>query len=83
MTCGVANEVESYVPTYFSKNSCLESKEWAILGFDKCFSPFSDGGDSGVLMVDAEGRMGGMLTGSSGFSAKIDVTFATLMVALL
>lgn len=34
-------------------------------------------------MVDAEGRMGGMLTGGSGFSAKTDVTYATPMVALL
>ena len=35
------------------------------------------------LVVDAEGRMGGMLTGGSGFSAKTDVTYATPMVALL
>lgn len=83
VTCSVANEVESYVRTHFSENSSLESKEWAILGFDKSFSPFSDVGDSGALVVDAEGRMGGMLTGGSGFSAKTDVTYATPMVALL
>ncbi len=80
VTCGIANEVESYVRTYSSEIGSFESKEWAILGYDKSSSPFSD---SGALVVDAEGRMGGMLTGGSGFSAKIDVTYATPIVALL
>ena len=83
VTCGIANEVESYVRTYSSEIGSFESKEWAILGYDKSSSPFSDKGDSGALVVDAEGRMGGMLTGGSGFSAKIDVTYATPIVALL
>ena len=83
VTCGVANEIESYVRTYFSENSSFESKEWAILGYDKFFSPFSAKGDSGALVVDAEGRMGGMLTGGSGFFAKTDVTYATPIAALL
>lgn len=83
VTCGVSNEVESYVCTYSSEKSSFKSKEWAILGYDKSFSPFSTIGDFGALVVDAEGRMGGMLTGSSGFSAQTDVTYATPIVALL
>ena len=83
VTCGVANEVESYVRTYSSANSSFKSKEWAILGYDKSFYSFSCRGDSGALVVDAEGRMGGMVTGGSGFSEKTDVTYATPMVALL
>lgn len=83
VTCGVANEVESYVRTYFNKDSSFESKEWAILGYNNSFSPFSDKGDSGALVVDAEGRLGGMLTGGSGFSATTDVTYATPIVSLL
>lgn len=83
MTCGVANEADSYVRTYFSDNSSLVSKEWLILGFDKLFSTFWARGDSGSLVVEAEGRMGGMSTGDSGFSGETDVAYATPMVALL
>lgn len=83
VTCGVANEDESEVRTYFSDNSSLISKKWPILSFDKSFAPFSARGDSGSILVDAKGLMGGMLTGDSGLSAKTDVTYATPMVALL
>lgn len=83
VTCGVANEVESYVCTYISASNSLKSKEWAILGSDKSFYPFSYKRDSGALVVDAEGRMDGMVTGGSGFSEKTDVTYVTPLVALL
>ncbi|MCJ1347327.1 hypothetical protein MMC31_005550, partial [Peltigera leucophlebia] len=79
VTCGVANEVESYVRNY--GKSSFESKDWAILGYNKS-SPFSARGDSGALVVDAEGRMGGMLTGGSGFFNTTDVSYATPIVAL-
>lgn len=74
VTCGVANKVESYVRTYISACISLKSKEWAILGSDKSFYPFLYKGDSVALVVDAEGRMDGMVTGASGFSEKTDVT---------
>lgn len=61
----------------------IRRKEWAILGYDKFFSPFPTDGDFGALVVDAEGCMGGILTGGSGFSAETDVTYATPIVALL
>jgi len=34
-------------------------------------------------VVDVEGRMGGMLTGGSGYSDQTDVTYATPVVILL
>lgn len=83
VTCGIANEIDSYVRTYLPDASSYISKEWAILGLDKSNSPFSALGDSGSLVVDAQGRMGGMLTGGSGFSRGIGITYATPMVALL
>lgn len=82
MICGVNNKNEFYVYNYSSKNISFESKKWAILGYDKSFSSFSDKRDSGALVVDVESRMGGMLTGGLGFSAKTDVTYATPIVAL-
>ena len=82
VTCGVANEIESYIRTYAEVGS-FKSKEWAIVGFDEPFNPFSKNGDSGALVVDAQGRMGGMLTGGSGKSVVIDVSYATPMVVLL
>ena len=83
VTCGVSNEVKSYVRTHNTDKSSFEFKEWAILGYDKSFSPFSTQGDSGALVVDAEGRMGGIVTGGSGFSAETDVTYATAIASLL
>lgn len=83
MICSFANKVESYVHTYSSANSSFTSKKWAILGYDKSFYSFSCKGDFGALVIDAEGRMGGMVTGGSGFSEKTDVTYATPIIALL
>ena len=87
MTCGVANEVDSYVRTYFSDSSFFVSKEkWPILSFDKPFSSFSARGDSGSLVVDAEGWMGrhvdwrvGLLHFGSGHSL-LTVTLGTSRV---
>ncbi|KAJ7917485.1 hypothetical protein B0H13DRAFT_2441821 [Mycena leptocephala] len=39
------------------------SREWAILPFDTKSGPFSDVGDSGSVVVDGQGRIGGLLTG--------------------
>ncbi|KAI9460356.1 hypothetical protein F5148DRAFT_1286879 [Russula earlei] len=39
------------------------SKEWAILPYDSKSGQFSDRGDSGSIIVDGLGRIGGLLTG--------------------
>lgn len=83
VTYGIANEVELYVRTYFSKNSSFEFKEWAILSHDKSFSLFLAKRDSGTLMINIEGRISGILTDGLGFFFKTDVTYITPIVALL
>lgn len=83
VTCGVANEIESYLRHYFDDANPFTSKEFAVLGFDRSFSPFSARGDSGAIVVDARGRLVGMLTGGSGYSARTDVTYVMPMIFLL
>lgn len=38
---------------------------------------FSDDGDSGAIVIDAEGRAMAMITGGSGPTASCDLTYAT------
>jgi hypothetical protein len=83
VTCGVTNEIESYVRQYFQEGYPFTSKELAVLGIDGLFIPFSGRGDSGALLVDAQGRMVGMITEGTGSSDRTDVTYVTPMVFLL
>ncbi|KAI0046760.1 hypothetical protein FA95DRAFT_1465730, partial [Auriscalpium vulgare] len=63
------------------------SKEWAILplienpglfGELGNSGPFAETGDSGSVIVDSVGRIGGILTGGSiGANESVDVTYAT------
>ena len=53
------------------------SEEWAILPFDHKSGPFSAQGDSGSIVVDGEGRIGGILTGIWGVADSLDVSYAT------
>lgn len=57
------------------------SKEWAIYNFhrDRKITEFSAPGDSGSIIVDGLGRIGGLLTGGTGKAEAIDVTYATPM----
>ena len=41
--------------------------------------PFSRGGDSGAIIVDARGRLVALLTGSTGGTDSSDITFGTPM----
>jgi len=54
------------------------SKEWCILPYDH-ENPFSKPGDSGSIIADVKGRIGGMLTGGSAKvgSDRMDITYAT------
>jgi hypothetical protein len=51
--------------------------EWAILPYDNKSGPFSAPGDSGSVIVDGLGRMGGLLTGGAGIADSYDITYAT------
>jgi hypothetical protein len=81
LTIGRANDVCSYSRNYYYDDSPKTSKEWAILAFDSKSGPFSEKGDSGSLIVDGRGRMGGLINGGAG--ATRDITYATPINFLL
>ncbi|TFK81504.1 hypothetical protein K466DRAFT_604445 [Polyporus arcularius HHB13444] len=83
-TIGCATGIFSITRQYFDDGSTQTSKEWAICpGRDKSrvlSSPvFCSAGDSGALVADGCGRMGGLLSGSSGsqLSNATDIAYAT------
>jgi len=55
----------------------MDTKEWAIVPYDKTWRPFSNDGDSGAVIIDARGRMGGLLTGGAGATDSTDISYAT------
>ncbi|KAF5989514.1 hypothetical protein FBULB1_800 [Fusarium bulbicola] len=81
---GRANGVHS-VTRHVDTVGEVKSSEWCIIGMDD--KAFSAGGDSGAVVFDLEGRVGGMIT--SGLEAgenpsgKHDVTYASTMEWLL
>lgn len=54
-----------------------ESREWAVYNYDTNSGVFSAPGDSGSIIVDGLGRIGGILTGGTGKTRTSDVTYAT------
>ena len=77
-TLGRANGVLSIVRDYFNDMStCKTSMEWAIINYDSNSDVFSEAGDSGSIIADIRGRIGGMLTGGSGKTEASDITYAT------
>ncbi|KAH8987390.1 hypothetical protein EDB86DRAFT_3065748 [Lactarius hatsudake] len=82
-TIGCANGIKSFVRQHFPDGKHETSMEWAILGHGLRSRGFSAPGDSGAIIVDGEGRIGGLLTGGSGRNESIDVTYATPFYWLL
>lgn len=86
VTIGRSTGIFSYVRKY-SKNSAPQtSMEWAILPYDTNSGVFSALGDSGSVIADGLGRIGGLLTGGTGNPArmdKLDITYATPFFWLL
>ena len=76
-TIGCANSIFSYTRYCFENSPSVISKEWAILPADSRAGPFSALGDSGSVIVDGDGRMGGLLTGGGGTMEASDITYAT------
>lgn len=83
VTIGRANGIFSYVREYFGNNTHQTSKEWAILPYDSKSGVFSEGGDSGAIIVDGRGQVGGLLTGGAGKTDVSDITYATPFFWLL
>lgn len=77
VTIGRATGIFSYVRKYFSNSTQQTSMEWAILPYDNESGAFSARGDSGSIIVDGSGRVGGILTGGAGKTGSSDITYAT------
>ena len=76
-TLGRANGVFSVVRDYFTDMSVNQtSMEWGIINYNSKSEVFSEPGDSGSIVADIRGRIGGMLTGGSG-KTESDMTYAT------
>jgi hypothetical protein len=82
LTVGRASGIFSFVREYFENGTHHTSTEWAILPYDKS-GVFSALGDSGSVIADGRGRMGGLVTGGSGKMESLDVTYATPLFWLL
>jgi hypothetical protein len=76
-TIGRANGVFSIVRNYFTESLHQTSMEWTILNYNTKSGVFSEPGDSGSVIADIRGRIGGMLTGGSGKAESSDVNYAT------
>jgi hypothetical protein len=85
LTVGRANDICSYACSYDDEDNAKTSKEWAILPFNSKSGAFSDKGDSGSVIVDGQGRIGGLLTSGASAtpSSDLDITYATPISFLL
>ena len=77
-TLGRANGIFSVVREYFLDTSINQtSMEWVIINYDSKSDVFSDCGDSGSIIADIHGRVGGMITGGTRKTKTSDMTYAT------
>ncbi|KAG8993344.1 hypothetical protein FRB90_000723 [Tulasnella sp. 427] len=79
VTIGRATGIESFIR---DPDTGETSMEWAIYNYDNKSGVFSAPGDSGSMVADGLGRMGGMLNGGSGKTESSDVTYVTPMFQL-
>ena len=75
---GRANEVKSVTRT----DPNVTSVEWCVVGLVENVA-FSRKGDSGSVVFDLEGRIGGIMTSGVGLTESVDTTYVTPMVWLL
>jgi hypothetical protein len=73
----------SFVREYFDDGSNQTSKEWAICPYDHESGAYAAPGDSGAVVVDGQGCISGVLTGSSGSVTDSDITYVTPISFLL
>jgi hypothetical protein len=83
LTIGRATGIKSFVREYFPNGTHKTSKEWAILPHGNKSGAFSAPGDSGAIIVDGRGRIGGLLTGGAGQMDSTDITYASPFYWLL
>ena len=80
MTIDRATGAKSFVCEYFLDSTHQISTEWAILPYNQKSRAFSAPGDSGAIIVDGKGHIGGLLTGSTDKTEEdpdtTDITYA-------
>ena len=74
---GMANEVKSVRRI----SPGVTSREWCVVGL--AGQSFSVKGDSGSVVFDLKGRIGGIITAGAGLTDSVDTTYVTPMVWLL
>lgn len=73
---GALSIIREYSPDDVSRYQT--SMAWGIFNYDNNKSEvFSEPGDSGSIIVDIRGRIGGMVIGSAGNDEASDMTYAT------
>jgi hypothetical protein len=77
-TMGRANAVKSVGREWDAahKEATATSIEWCIINHDKG-KAFSMPGDSGSIIADIRGRVGGLLTAGAGMTDSTDMSYAT------
>jgi hypothetical protein len=83
VTIGRATGIFSFVRQRFDNGTDQTSMEWAILPYDTKSGVFSGRGDSGLVIVDGRGRLGGLLTSGAGNTESSDITYATPLFWLI
>jgi hypothetical protein len=77
-TIGCLTGFESHVRRYFVLGK-RDSVEAAVYPYDNHSGPFSTGGDSGSIIVDALGKFVALLTGGAGPTNSSDITYGSPM----
>ena len=83
LTVGRANDIRSCVRNYYEDGTTNFSMEWAILPFDHKSGAFSAPGDSGAVVADGGGRIGGIITGGAGWTPAKDITYVTSINSIM
>lgn len=83
VTIGRVTGIFYFVREYFNNGTHQTSMVWTILPYDHKSGVFSAPGDSGSIIADGRGRIGGLLTGGAGKTESSDVTYATPFFWLL
>jgi hypothetical protein len=82
-TVGWVSELKSLVRHYDYVNLDFTSRELTIIPYrGSVRGAFSEGGDSGSIIAERNGRIVGLLTGGGGVTNATDVTFATMYCEL-
>ncbi|RPA93055.1 hypothetical protein L873DRAFT_1847409 [Choiromyces venosus 120613-1] len=83
LTVGLANDIRSCVRNYHEGDTTHFSMEWAILPLDNNSGAFSKRGDSGAVVADGGGRIGGIITGGAGWRDESDITYVSSINSIM